>query len=148
MKRFLAFVMEWKTAAAFMFSGSVVVYGAIAFLLGENVFPLSALLSLIIMSMGGTFLQIFAFTNHFIKKMRYTLRMLIFFVPFFLLLMANAYFFAWFPIESPFNWLIFGAIFLIVFIGATASFEIYFHFMGKKYDGLLGQYRKDKERTP
>ena len=147
MKRFFAFVMEWKTAASFMFSGSIVIYGVVSFLLGEHTFPLSALLSLGIMSMCGTFLQLLAFSNHFFKKMRYTLRMLVFFVPFFLILAAVAHFFAWFPTESSFSWLIFSAIFLIAFIGATVSFEIYFHFMGKKYDGLLGQYRKDKENT-
>jgi len=39
----------------------------------------------------------------------------------------------------------FTGIILVVFIGGTISFEVYYYLMGKKYNGLLGQYRKEKE---
>ncbi|MEG1061383.1 MAG: hypothetical protein RSD35_10175 [Oscillospiraceae bacterium] len=36
-------------------------------------------------------------------------------------------------------------IFILVFIAITIGFEIYFRVTGRKYDGLLGQYKKQKD---
>lgn len=144
MKKFWEGLMEWKTAATLMFSGSVILYAVIMFFLGESVVQISALASMLIISAIGTFLQFLAFTDRVIKKMRYTIRMVIFAVPFLALITVNAYFFNWFPLDKA-HWLTFIVIFLIVFAGMTVGFEIYYHAMGKKYDGLLGQYRKQRE---
>jgi len=146
MKNFLEGVLAWKTAAALMFSASVVLCTVILFLTGADAVPIPVLASMLLVSMGGTFLQLLAFTDRIIKKLRYTLRMVVFAVPFLALLAANAYFFRWFPTENTMYWLTFIGVFLVVFLGGTAAFEIYFHVMGKKYDGLLGQYRKQKDR--
>jgi len=145
MKNFLTGVLEWKAVAAMMFSASVILCGAIMLYTGATSMPLSVLASLLVISMCGTFLQIFAFSDYFIKKVRYTLRVIVFVIPFFILLIVNAWFFQWFPIENTIHWLTFSGIFLIVFIGGIISFEIYFRVMGKKYDGLLGQYRKQRD---
>jgi len=145
MKNFFESVLEWKTAAALFFSASVFLCAMIMLFMGEDSVPIPVLASLLIVSMGGTFLQMLAFTGRIIKKMRYTIRMIVFAVPFLALLAANAYFFRWFPVEAGVHWLLFMGIFLVTFVGGTAAFEIYFHAMGKKYDGLLGQYRRQKE---
>jgi len=145
MKNFLEGVLAWKTATALMFSASIVFCAVILLLMGETAVPLPLLASLLLVSMGGTFLQLLAFTDRIIRKMRYTRRMLVFAIPFLALLTANAYLFRWFPMENNLYWLTFSGIFLLVFVGGSIAFEIYFHTMGKKYDGLLGQYRKQKE---
>ena len=144
MKKFWECVLEWKTYAALLFAGSVILCVVIFVARGENSVPISVLVSLAVISSIGTLLQFIAFTGHIIKKMRYTIRMVVFLIPFFSLLAANAWVFRWFPLDAG-HWLTFCIVFLVVFAGMTAGFEIYFHAMGKKYDGLLGEYRKKKE---
>ena len=145
MRNFIEIVVEWKAAASMIFSASVILCAVIMLFTGEASVPVPVLASLLIVSGGGTFLQMFAFTDRIIKKMRYTIRTIVFAVPFLLLLVANAYFFQWFPIDGAMYWLMFTGIFLIIFVGGTVAFEIYFYLMGKRYDGLLGQYRKQRE---
>ena len=145
MKNFLEGVLEWKTWAALMFSGAVVIYIVIAALMGATEIPILEIVSLLIVSTAGTFIQYVAFGPRIIKRMRYTVRMIVFAVPFLALLSGVAYFFHWFPSEHGLAWLSFLAGFLLAFAGATISFEIYFKVTGKKYDGLLGQYRKRLE---
>lgn len=144
MKKFWEGMMEWKTAAALIFSGSVILCAIIMVFTGESAVPISVLASILIVSAIGAFLQYFAFTDRIIKKMRYTIRVIVFAIPFFMLLAANAYFFRWFSLNTM-HWMAFVAIFLIIFVVMTVGFEIYYHALGKKYDGLLGQYRKQKE---
>ena len=53
--------------------------------------------------------------------------------------------FNWFPKENIGSWITFMIIFIAIFIVMTIGFEIYFRIAGKKYDGLLGQYKKERE---
>jgi len=144
MKQFWEGLMEWKTAASLMFTGCVILCAVIVLFLGESVISISVLAALLIVCALGTFLQFFAFTDRIIKKMRYTVRMIVFAIPFFALITATAFFFRWFTPDTA-NWLMFAGVILIVFIGMTVGFEIYYRAMGKKYDGLLGQYRKQRQ---
>jgi len=144
MKKFFECLIEWKTAAAYMFSGSVVLCTVIMIFLGESAIPVPVIISMLIVSSVGTFLQYLAFTDRFIKRMPYSIRTLVFAVPFFALLAGNAFFFLWFPMDTI-NWLLFVVIYVVVLAVMMVGFEIYFKMMGKKYDGLLGQYRKQKE---
>ncbi|MDL2214047.1 hypothetical protein LJB76_00640 [Clostridia bacterium OttesenSCG-928-O13] len=147
MKKFFEGVMEWKTAAALLFSGSVILCVVVMLFLGKTEIPIPMLASLLIVSAVGSFIQFLAFGNHIIKNMRYSLRMIVFIVPFFSLLAINALCFQWFPTTAMGGgWLAFTGIFIVVFIGMTIGFEIYFRATGKKYDGLLGQYRKKREQ--
>ena len=144
MKKFLEGVIAWKTAAAMMSSGAIILCTIIMFFSGETAVPISVLTSIFIVSALGTFLQFLAFTDRVIKKMRYSIRMTVFAIPFFAVLAANAYIFHWFPAYAL-NWILFAAIFVVIFAVMFAGFEIYYHIIGKKYDGLLGQYRKQKD---
>jgi len=145
MKNFLTFVVEWKSAAALVFSASVVLSGAIMLLNGMYSIPINVVISLLIVSMGGTFFQLLAFGERIIKNVRYTIRAVIFVIPFFVLIKITARFFQWFALDNTMLWMWFSAIFLAVFIVWIVAFEIYFRVIGKKYDGLLGQYRKQME---
>ena len=131
MKRFWENLVEWKTTASLLFTGSVILFFVIRLIMGETVVEISALASLLIISAIGAFLQFMAFTDRIIKKMRYTLRMIVFVIPFLALLAGNAYFFHWFPFGTSY-WISFVVVFIVVFIGMTAGFEIYYHIMGKK----------------
>ncbi len=144
MKKFAENVLEWKSYACLMFTGSAIIYGAVALFLGQDSIPLTALASLLILSILGTMLQFLIFSDRFIKKMRYTLRVLIFTPLMFIVLAANAWFFGWFPQDGG-RWLTFAAIFVAVLAVMTIGFEIYYSVTGRKYDGLLGQYRKRRE---
>ena len=48
------------------------------------------------------------------------------------------------PTGNMLSWLIFLGIFFAIFVVMTLGFEIYFQIQGKKYDGLLGQYREQQ----
>lgn len=145
MKRFIEASLQWKTAASLMFTGSVIISMIVFSCFGQQEISIMTLLSLLLLSALGTFLQFLAFTDHIIKQLRYSLRLVVFAVPFLLLLTGCAYFFRWFPTEEFGSWVVFAGIFLGIFCIMTLAFEIYFRCMGKKYDGLLGQYRKQQE---
>jgi len=145
MKNFFKTVMEWKIIAALVFSVSIIICVIITLITGATAIPISTVISLLIVSSVGTFIQFFAFSDRIIKKMRYTIRMIVFTVLFFVMLAINAIYFEWFPIENSIFWLTFIGIFFAIFIVMIIGFEIYYRAMGKKYDGLLGQYRKRKE---
>ena len=51
----------------------------------------------------------------------------------------------WFPMDQAGAWAMFIGIFFLIFIAMTIGFDIYFRITGRKYDGMLGQYRKQKE---
>ena len=104
-----------------------------------------ALLSLLLICAIGSALQLLCFTEHIIRKMRYTRRTLLFLVLFFPLLSGTAALFRWFPTEYAGAWLVFAGSFAAAFVVMTIGFEIYYRATKKKYDGLLGQYRREKE---
>ena len=142
MKRFLEGVLAWKTYACMMFTGSVMVYWAVAYFLGWEGIPLGSLLQLLLLSVAGSLLQGIMFTEWLIKSMAYPVRQLIFAVIFLAVLSVFAWKGKWFPAGEFGNWLVFAGIFLVVFAAMTAGYEIYFRLAGKKYDGLLGERQK------
>ncbi|MEE0102508.1 MAG: hypothetical protein U0I48_12325 [Acutalibacteraceae bacterium] len=146
MKRFLQHVVEWKTAACYMFTGTIILYMLIAAIMGQESASLITLLGLLIISSVGTLIQYLCFTQNIIKKMRYTGRLFLFLLLFLPVLTACALTLHWFPPQYALGWLIFIGIFLLVFAAMTLGFEIFYRVTGKKYDGLLGQYKRDKEK--
>jgi len=144
MKKLIRFVMEWKTWACLMFTGTMALYLVICLILGEHLAPVSTLWSLLLVSALGTLLQCLCFTELVIRRMRYTGRLALFCLLFLPVLSVIAWAFQWFPGELG-SWLIFLGIFLVVFVVMTLGFELRFWAEGKKFDGLLGQYRREKE---
>ena len=147
MRAFMKGIMQWKNYACMMFTGSVCLYGIIAFSMGDRALNLGILLQLLVISALGTLIQGIAFNPEWIiKKARYTTRMILFVVPFLIMLMAFALAFNWFPMDNMVSWFIFFGTFLATFIIMTASFEIVFRISGKRYNGLLGQYKKAQQK--
>ncbi len=146
MKQFLRFVVEWKTAAALSYTAAVVIYTVVSLALGGEAVSIRVLLSLLLICAVGSAVQYLCFTDHVLKSMRYTRRTLLFLALFFPLLAGTAWLFRWFPVEQAGAWLTFAASFAIAFMVFTLGFELFYRAAGRKYDGLLGQYRREKER--
>ena len=146
MRGFWRFVVEWKTAAALSYTAAVVIYTAISLALGGEMVSIRVLLSLLLICAVGSAVQYLCFTDHVLRSMRYTRRTLLFLALFFPLLAGTAWLFRWFPVEQAGAWLAFAASFVIAFVVFTLGFELFYRAAGRKYDGLLGQYRREKER--
>ena len=145
MKKTMSSVLAWKTGACLSFTAAVILYSVIAWACGQRAVELRILLSLLLVCAAGSAIQLLCFTEHIIRKMRYTRRTLLFLALFFPLLSGTAWLFRWFPTEYAESWLVFGGSFAATFMVVTIGFEIYYRAAGKRYDGLLGQYRREKE---
>lgn len=147
MSNFMDAVIKWKTWACLMFTGTTIVYGVISVAFGREWVSVWMLLQFLVISAVGTLLQGIAFNEDWIiKKAKYTTRMFIFIVPFLAMLTLAAIVFNWFPKDDLVNWAVFLVIFLLIFVVMTVSFELVFKITGKRYDGLLGQYKEKREK--
>lgn len=145
MKRFLKSVMEWKTSVCFLYTAAMVIYLFFCTVFNYRQISLTMLWTLLAVSLISTLIQEICFSNWIIKKMRYTMRCLLFVALFLPLLSLAAWLMKWFPTEQPGAWGMFIGIFFLIFIVLTVGFDIYFQATGRKYDGLVGQYRRQKE---
>lgn len=75
-------IMKWFSGVSTMFAGSIIIYIIIAGIYGRYQVEARLIVSLLIMAALGTTLQIVAFTELVIKKMRYSFRIIVFTVPF------------------------------------------------------------------
>lgn len=145
MKNFLSAVTEFKTWVCLCFTGTILIYTVCQMAFGDGTMECAAVFQLLGLSLGVTFFQYLCFSGRVLKKMRYSLRMLLFSVPMMGLLALFAVVFHWFPVDRIEVWGTFLLIALAVFVGISIGFEVYFWAVGKKYDGLLGQYRAKRE---
>lgn len=144
-KKFLIKTLEWKTWACIMFTATVVIYLVFSYAFGVKEISLFTLLGLLIVSAACSFIQFLCFTDNIIKKMKYSLRSLLFVALFLPALAVCGYVFKWFPVFDNWSWVLFIAIFIAFFAVFTICFEIFFKLTGRKYDGFLGQYKKQQE---
>lgn len=145
MKRFLKGVVEWKMSACAIFTAAVFIYLVFCLIYHTTEVSTAMLWGLFWVSVAGSFFQALCFSNWFIKKLRYTWRSLLFVLLFLPVLAFAAWKTEWFPMDRAGAWLLFIGIFFLIFLAMTVGFEIYFRITGRKYDGLIGQYRKKKE---
>ena len=129
-----------------MFTSSMIIFMIISLLFKNESVKITTILSILLFSILGSLIQCIAFTNFLIKKASYSTRLIIFIIPFLAVLSVCAICFNWFPKDNIGSWVTFIIIFIAIFIIMTIGFEIYFRVVGKKYDGLLGQYKKEKEK--
>lgn len=128
-----------------MFTSSMIIFMIISLLFKNESIEITTILSILLFSILGSLIQCIAFTNFLIKKASYSTRLIIFIIPFLAVLSICAICFNWFPKDNIGSWVTFIIIFIAIFIIMTIGFEIYFRIAGKKYDGLLGQYKKERE---
>lgn len=145
MKQFWKGMMEWKTGASRMYTGAMFFYLFFSWLYGTREVPTRMLWGLLLVSVAGSLLQAVCFSDWIIRKMRYTWRSVLFVLLFLPTLALAAWKMEWFPTEKAGAWAIFIGMFFLIFIVMTIGFDIYFRITGRKYDGMIGQYRKEKE---
>lgn len=144
-KKFLKFTLEWKIAASLIFTATLFCYLIFCLFLGKSQAPTLLLWGVLGMSAAGALLQTLCFSDWVFKKLRYTRRSLLFVLLFLPVLALIAWKTRWFPAGYPGAWLGFLGIFFLIFAAMTVGFECYFRITGRKYDGLIGQYRKSVE---
>ena len=147
MKRFLKGVVAWKTSACMVFTAAMFFYLFFCLVYGTRQVSTAMLWTLFWASAVSSLLQAVCFSDWIIKKMRYTRRSLLFVVLFLPVLTLIAWKGEWFPVERAGAWAMFIGMFFLIFIAMTIGFDIYFRVTGRKYDGLLGQYRREKEES-
>ena len=145
MKRFLKGVVAWKTSACMIFTAAIFFYLFFCWIYDTREVSTGMLWTLFWASAGASLIQAVCFSDWLIKKMRYTRRSLLFVLLFLPTLAFAAWKAEWFPIENLGSWAVFVGAFFITFIVMTIGFDIYFRITGRKYDGMIGQYRKEKE---
>ena len=86
------------------------------------------------------------FTDRVIRKMAYPLRILGFGITGFVALAACALLGGWFPMDSPWAWGSFAAIFLITLGAFCLGYQIYFRKTVGNFDAALRQYHQKMGR--
>ena len=144
MKKFLEGVMQWKSAMCFLYTGTMVIYLFFCQVFGSREVSLTMLWSLLLVCAMGTLVQGVCFSDWVFKRMRYVWRGLLFCLLYLPVLAVVGWKAQWFPMDNLGSWAVFIGMFFVIFLGMTVGFDVYFRLTGRKYDGLLGRYRKEK----
>ena len=147
MKRFFKGLVQCKLAACSLFTAAMFLYLCFCLLYGNQEVSTALLWGLFWTSAAGAFLQALCFSDWLIRKMRYTRRSLLFVLLFLPVLSLAAWKTGWFPADQLGAWVMFIGIFFLIFLVMTIGFDAYFRVTGRKYDGLIGQYRKQREEA-
>lgn len=142
MKKFLSVVVRLKTAACVIFTAYLCIILAVGFACGLEAISLSYLLSMLLAAVLFAVLQWLCLSTDVFRSMRYSRRILLFAALGLAGLTGLNLLFHWMPVEQPLAWAIFLAVFFAILALVTLQFEFLFKLQGKKYDGLLGEYRK------
>ena len=145
MKKFFDGVMKWKTSVCFMYTAAMVIYLLFCQVFDNREISLTMLWTLLLVCVLGALAQGVCFSDWVFKRMRYTWRGLLFCLLYLPVLSLVAWRAGWFPGDNLGSWVVFVGMFFAIFLVMTVGFDVYFRRTGRKYDGLLGQYRKEKE---
>lgn len=146
MKKFIKGVVEWKVHACVLYTAAMFIFLFFSTVFGGGEIPVANLWTLFWVCVAASLVQALCFSTWVIKKLRYTLRSLLFVLLFLPVLSLAAWKMEWFPTDRAGSWVLFVVIFFAIFAVMTLGFDIYFQITGRKYDGLLGQYRRHKEQ--
>lgn len=145
MNKWLTILWRYLAAACLIFTSAVTIYMIVAYCLGLAAVKLPILFSLLLIALFGSLCQLIAYTDLVFKNMSYAKRIIIFALPFFIILTAIALTFDWFPRNLVGAWLSFVLIFVAMFIIISLGYEVYFRLKGYKYNDLLKAYKKTKK---
>ena len=145
MKKFLRWLVEFKTHACLTFTASVCILMLICWLGGwEESVNISMLFWLLVASVCVSFLQWLFFASPALGKLRYTIRLLLFTVTLFPVLAAIAWFGGWVPRDQLGAWVLFAVIFLAITGLMTLMYEVIFRITGRRFDQRLEEYHREK----
>ena len=143
MKRIIEISVVIKSIAALVFAGQVIVFVIIGSFFGLSSMTFSFVWQAMAIAVITAVLHYVTFTDAVIKKMRYSLRYVMFSLSLFATLAAFAIIFQWFPMNAT-AWLLFALIFIVVTGIMTAAFEIYSKITGRRYNESLSAYLRNK----
>lgn len=146
MKKFFQIVVSIKERTALCYTAAMCFYLFFLFVFKQEGASLPHLFSLLVVSVAAGAMQLMAFSDLLFKKLAYGWRLVVFAVPFGAVLTAFAVGFGWFPTDQLGAWVLFGVIFVVIFVAITAGIELYFRLSGRKYDDRLDWYRKSREK--
>lgn len=132
-------------SATIAFTIMTVIFAAVSLAVGETRMDVMNVFQYLALCIATSTLQVLAFTELIFQKLRYSLRMLLFALPFLLILTGFAVVFGWFPVDKRGAWVLFFLSFFVALGIITVGFEVYYRAAGKRYDGLLGEYRNRKK---
>ena len=145
MKKFFKGLVEWKMSACVLFTAAMFIYLFFCLIYDNREVSTAMLWGRFLVTHPGSLIQGICFSDWIIKKMRYTWRSLLFILLFLPVLSLAAWKTQWFPADQAGAWVLFIGIFFLIFLVMTVGFDLYFRVTGRKYDGLIGQYRRKKE---
>lgn len=146
MKKTLTYILEWKNIASLTFVGALLIYMVISLCLGATAVEFTVIFGLLFISIISSLLQMLAFTTLIFKRLRYSLRLMIFALCFFVALSAMLIALDVFPPNQIGAWITFSLIFIIIFAIITLGYEIYFRVTGRKYNSSLGNYKEKQKK--
>ena len=144
MKKILEITVVIKNVAGLVFAGMLIAYVLIGSFFGLTSITFSLIWQAAAISIITGGLHYIAFTDNIIKKVRSSMRFLLFAIPLFIILAVFAVIFQWFQLNVT-AWLLFTLIFIILCGILTSAFEIYSKITGKKYNECLGAYQRKNE---
>lgn len=128
-----------------IFSIMMVVFLFTALINGAESFSIYRIAQLLAIAVLGGALILVAFSDIFLKKVSYVVRMCVFIVPFFFVTLIAAIAFSWFTAASVKTWLWFVGIFLICFAVSVVIYLITTKIKGKAYTEKLVEYQNKKD---
>lgn len=141
MKRIFAVIMDVKSYAAMVFCGLTLAYTVIGWLFFEvEAVSVGLVMQFLGIAALASILQYIFLSENVIKKMRYSIRLLLYFIPLYLLVSGFAVGFQWFPINVG-TWALFSVIFIAIFLILTAVFAIYYRIVGQRYQERLDAFK-------
>lgn len=111
---------------------------------GQNQFSNKSILQLILISFVGAIIQWLAFSEDVIKRLKYSYRIFVFMIPFYLMLSSCAYIWHWFDTTKLYYWIAFFGLLIIAFILSYAISSVYYKVTGQKYNEKLEEYKANK----
>ena len=141
MKKLLEISVAIKSVAAMVLAGQIILFVIIGSFFGLSGMEFSFIWQAVAIATITGVLHYVAFTEAVIKKMRYSLRLLVFSIPLYAILAAFAVIFRWFP-GNIYTWLLFTLLFFVIFGAMNVAFEIYTRVTGKKLNECLNAYNR------
>lgn len=145
MKAFMKGLIQCKLSACAIFTAAVFLYLCFCLVYNTREVSTALLWGLFWVSVAGALFQAVCFSDWIIKRLRYTWRSMLFVLLYLPTLSVAAWKTQWFPADRAEAWGTFIGLFFLIFLVMTVGFDLYFQATGRKYDGLIGQYRRQKE---
>lgn len=139
MKRFFETVFSIKANACLSLTAMVIIGALVELLWGITLITPWRVIQYVALSAVVSLLQYVCFGSQIMKKPSYFVRTLIFLPCLLAIISAFAVVFQWFPTGQLAAWGIFFGIFLLIFLGLLAGFEVMFRVTGRRYTDLLGE---------